>query len=1192
MKFILLITILLGLLSSCGTPEGKTAAKFQLAFAATPFSSGGLMIFGKKEDATGIYLSKNIVSGTEVIELPNGLWSFITIAWNGPGAFQGSVKCARNENISLNGGDQDVVLNYNFQECQQNDVFGEVVSQQDIGQFAPLTVLSCSNQYAINESEAEDYADDCIRGATLSYRLRIPEFSPEGGVSLSTGLTSGCIDGVGPTSPVLNSSLRVPFFNDREAPLTVIVEAFENYACAGTPETFNFKNDLGSRVALDHYQNKNFLFLKRNYCTATHRAGSILSNGIMYKGNTHYVICNSAQFLDAFTNYPTNMYILGDNINFGGADLASYSMSIGSGGSLFGDGKTLSNITYNYTGTVNSNGVIFDTIQGNIEGVKISGVTADFDFNGSTQDGAGVLFGTVNASPSVTLKKIDLDNVQMRVMNSLGGATLTKMGLVGGDFQANTGEAKSITIRNSTLTIDGIGGNESREIGLVFGLMDGGLKDVNIVDSSILAGVGNSLDKIWEVGGAVGKTATRGDLNHVDVERVNIVLDRPAQAIGGVVGALAESHQFSHITSSGNIVLTDNTVNSPDIGGIAGIVTHGGTFNGQMLMANIDIDADQGAFGGTPVGGIFGKTSGTPADIKMAYYNGTLKGRSTCGGIIGNQLGGNVTHSMSEGVIDCAGGTSGGIVATSTGAISNTHSKMTINTVSGSGTGGIVGTTTSSVTNSYYEGTMTNNTAFHGLLVGVCTSCSLQYLYSLTGQSSQTGIGTNSTGASITNCGFIDTGSGTTGNCSHHPDLATLNSVDGATFTGTDWELAADGKYRLRTDKFFNRYKTTVGTRRKPIALSSFQDWRLVGETQLAVGNSALERSTFILMADLDFQNNAANFIPWERFGGFMMGNDNAIINVSFTDSSGNLGLIRELLEGVEFDHETPTGYKKLYLKNINLTNTGAGATGALGGMGSSGGGWMGFYGIELYDSSITGGAETGGLVGNITGSVNDFLEFEDIKIVRTNVTSTATSGVGVGGLAGSLMLTSVPTNKTLLKVGIDTDSHISAADVNVSVGGLVGRGTSILGAGLISRARLSGNTIAGGVVGTSNSSMYSIVEVEQDFTTCSTPTNCGGIIGNSSTDIVSNALNIGKINGSYSPIFGTETSGTFTNSISADGNSYSSSSTAITTSAAYFGDRATSMSNFDFSQEAFIFEETGYPRLRWTEFIKKLAQW
>ena len=1195
MKKLLTLIALLSFLVSCGGQEGKTNATFKMNFAVGPFSSGGLMVFGKNEDRPGTYISKRIISAGEVLELENGTWSFVTVAWDGANFLEGTVKCAGVDNVELGGGDQDIAFNLVKKRCQADDLFGLPVSQGDVGQFNPLTLISCNNQYAINENEAENTADDCVKGATQSFRIIIPEFDESGAVSIDTGLKSTCQNYGSVLDQSHNTNLRIPIFNDPAAPLTFIIKSFAQPSCAGPVEVFNMKPDYKTKTNVSFYQNKNNVFVKSNYCQGAHLTNGVMSNTVNFRSGTWYVICNPTQFKTAFISNSNNKFVLGQDIDFLGEDLAlSSPMNITSGGELDGNGRTVSNFNHNYTGSNTGNGALFGSIDGNIENLRIANATGVFDYGTNAGFGTGILFGKIGANTTIKIKDIELDNIHMDIINNEGTTFIERIGLVGGNFSTSTGEVKGIKITNSSITLDGTGGSDIREVGAVFGRLEGPLRGVAVNGFNFYSEAGNTLQKTRDLGGVVGKTMTNVSFNSIEVEGLNITIDHPAQAIGGVVGSLAEAMDFTSIGAQGVINLTENTLTHPDIGGIAGNVTHATIFNAELVNSRVDINAFVGAGGAGPVGGIFGKVSAsTSGNLRMVKYEGTISGKTSCGGVVGTGLGaGSIDYSSTKGTVTCNGGTSGGIIASGgTFNISSVHSSMTVNSTSSAGAGGLIGSYgAATLDNSYFEGILSGaNAATDGLLVGNCTACNVTNSYASVGGASQTAIGTANTIAT-NSCALVDNGG--TNTCMSYTSLANLNTNTTPTggsaapsFAHINWELAGDGKYRQFSDKFFNRYIDNIGSVTKPFGLSSISDWELFGKLQLIEPSFKIKGAHYILLSDLDFQNNPALFTPWAEFKGKFKGNDNTILNVTKAEaSSTNLGLFRNMTDGAEIDHETPTGFRTLYLKNINLSNSGSGHVGGLAGDVNTTGGWIGVYGVQLWNSTLTGTGpgKAGGLIGSLTSSTNDNVEIEDIKIVSSAISSTGSAGTG--GVAGSIALTGGATNMTLFNINVDSATSVTGQSSSDIVGGVVGSATNIIGAALVNSGIVDGNDTVGGIAGQVVTSGLNTVSTVGDGSVCSL--NCGGIVGISTTSNIDAATNMLKFSGTPSAFYGSG-GGTFTNVISGDGNAFDNTSTARTATVSCFVNPPVFCETFSLMAEHFYWVEGDFPRLRWIETLK-----
>jgi len=1181
MKKFLGLLLPLFLLVSCGTPKGKTAATFGLSFATGSYSTGGLMIFGKNNSRPGVYIGKRINTDGQVIELDNGNWDFVSIAWDGANQLEGNVKCASAENINLGGGDVNVGLSLTRYECTDK-LFGPKPSKGQVGQFNPLSVVSCNNQKFIQEKNMEQYQNNCVRGATKSFQVIIPEFDEAGNIQPATGLVSGCQNYASALDSRHNSNLKIPIFDDPQAPLTFGIVSYGASNCAGPAEVFDARNDIGSRLAVDFYQSKTHVIINSNYCSGANVTNSYLLNNFNFRGGAWKILCTAGQFKDAFSGANNNLlYILGDDINFQNEDLALVTpMNIAAGGELDGDGYSLYNFSHNYSGTTTNQGVFFNTINGDIKNIGVEQGNVVFDFNGKGTPGTGILFGSIGSA--LKLKGIYFDNVHMDIINDENASFIERFGLVGGDV-TNTGEMEKIEIHNSSITLHStLGGSDIREVGGIFGRLNGVLKNSLINNLVFYSETGNTIQKTMSLGGAVGRTITSGGLKFVEVNGLTIQLDHSAEAIGGVVGTLNDSTVFHNVSAQGIIGLTENTLTHPDIGGVAGIVSGAGSFLGELITSKVDIDARYGGGGAGPVGGVFGKVTAGPADIKLARYEGTITGKTTCGGIVGQSTSGSGLNkfSFSRGTLNCNGGAAGGIAGNAgTTDVAHAFSDMTVNMASGTGHGGLIGElgAASVLSESYYEGSLIGNSANHGLLVGNCPGCNITNSYSISGGTNQLGVGTVGTPAGAT-CAILNNGA--TNQCTDFPNLANLNtSFATPNLTDQNWEVAGDGKFRLKTDKFYNRYVDTVGTKQRPFGLNSALDWKLFADIQEMDVNSQVQNSAFILLNDLDF---GSGFMPWKSFGGHFMGNDMTIRNINYTEASAfPTGLFRELKTGALIDHETPNGFKQLFLKDISMIGN-TGEIGVLAGRtsGITSSSAIGIYGIQLWNSYVEGGtSNAGGLVGSMTSTNLDSFEIEDIAIKDTTVIGK--SATGTGAVIGNISQTGSPINKTIFRVFVDKDVNVNG---NVDkVGGIIGDGSQIIGAALVSHANVSGVDNVGGIIGFMPNGTLNTVSSEAEISQCSS--NCGGIFGNGGAINLMHGLNMATASGSPIGIFGTQAGATMSNIISHSGNSYNTSSIGVTTAVSYFADPATFNAAFDIGAEAFYWIPGSYPRLRWIDF-------
>jgi hypothetical protein len=1192
MKNVLLLLTILGIFVSCGTPEGKTKAKFNLGFAVGPFSSGGLMVFGKKEDSPGIYFSKRILSSADTVELLNGVWSFKTVAWDGLDYMEGNVKCSGAENVSLNGSNTDVVLNFTKRECQDGDVFGAIVSQGQVGQFNPLTLVTCNNHRAVQINDSEKIAENCVRGGTKSFEIIIPEFDEGGALSIGTGLKSACQDYSNTASQVHDTNLRVPMFNDPQAPLTMFIVSYPELGCVGAPEIVNARQEHGVRFNLDFYQNKNMVTIQSEYCQGNNLANLVTSNTFDFRGGTWHMICHPTHFNTAFGSNQNLKYALGANLDFAGADFSNL-YTIGTGGELYGNGKTLSNIVHNFSGTPSMRGGIFQSINGDIRDLRVQDVTMDVDYNNADSSGLGVLFGSKGANAAIEIENVELKNVHLDIRNTGSTVNVERVGLLGGLFDTSA-EVKNIRVIDSSVTLDGSAGNEIREVGGVFGRFSGNIKGVEVTNFQVYSETGNSLAKSQSIGSVIGRTATNLDMRDVEVRALNFAIDHPAQAIGGVVGTLAEANAFTGIFAQGVISLTENAATHPDIGGIAGIVTHGGTFNGELLNSHVDINARNAAGGAGPVGGIFGKTSGTPSNLRMARYEGNITGKTSCGGLIGTDTsGGQIDYGFSVGIVDCAGGAVGGIIADGqTSTVSHVTSIMNVINGASSGGGGLVGrfnAASGTLSESYFGGALNGTTAmtagYDGLLVGRCDGCTVQNSYTDVGDASETAVGSGYTPGTA-NCALVTNGG--TNQCTAFATLALLTSgYATGNLTHINWD-SSGAKHQLKSEKFFHRYIDVVGNKTKPFGIGGIADWNLFGNLQLVEPSFQFKGASYILLGDLDFQNDSSKIVPWKGFSGHLMGNNMTIRNVSFSESGTDaLGMIRSLHDGARIEHHDPySGPKKLYLKSINFTQNAAYSAGALAGGASLGAtGKVIIKDVEVWDSNLQANYNTGGLVGHLASSGADSFEVSNIRVRNTQVVGGANHGTG--GAIGRVEM-STATGKTLFNILVDGQSSVTESTTQTHIGGIFGKSNTVGGAALISYARVDGNNFVGGIGGQITASNFQYLHADNDSSNCG-GANCGGLFGDTiGTSTIGRSTNHMHINASAAGIVGTMAGTTITNVISEDGNSYDSTSAIQSTSVSCFADPTAFCQSFTLDSERFYWEENSLPKLRWIEQIQK----
>ncbi|MFZ9001653.1 MAG: hypothetical protein ACO20H_10130, partial [Bacteriovoracaceae bacterium] len=107
------IFIFLLLLSCGGKKEKSTQTKFKFSAGAAISQGylGGVVVMGKSATNSFQMVIPNAASDVEV-NIPDGVWDFSIIGWNGTSPMSGTLSCDRSS-LTING-EVESILNVNF----------------------------------------------------------------------------------------------------------------------------------------------------------------------------------------------------------------------------------------------------------------------------------------------------------------------------------------------------------------------------------------------------------------------------------------------------------------------------------------------------------------------------------------------------------------------------------------------------------------------------------------------------------------------------------------------------------------------------------------------------------------------------------------------------------------------------------------------------------------------------------------------------------------------------------------------------------------------------------------------------------------------------------------------------------------------------------------------------------------------
>lgn len=172
--------------------ETPTKLKVTLAGLGTMpagVGDGGALLFGRSND--GKSFGKKIANSEEVLDIPNGQWTFFAVFWDATGsAMSGTVYCARSV-ATLVGSDVTINLNVSNSFCADPDFSNGKFFTNNLGkiQFPEMFVEDC------DELPANGYGCGLAnQGNALSYRLAFSEYKKDGAAILFSPnkLYSGC----------------------------------------------------------------------------------------------------------------------------------------------------------------------------------------------------------------------------------------------------------------------------------------------------------------------------------------------------------------------------------------------------------------------------------------------------------------------------------------------------------------------------------------------------------------------------------------------------------------------------------------------------------------------------------------------------------------------------------------------------------------------------------------------------------------------------------------------------------------------------------------------------------------------------------------------------------------------------------------------------------------------------------------
>lgn len=469
--------LLLLCLSCAGKKEGKTTAHFGLKIAAVIDSSagaGGVMLYGQGADGQGAF-GKYIPAGSPdlVLDLPNGNWQFMVLAWAGPLAFDGVVRCAKAQ-ATLDGQAVSVPLTLNNTNC--NDaIFGGTYFNGSEYQFASdVDMGSCRDISSITANDSTNM-NKCVRangniGHAWSFQVVMKEYANLADTPVPVAgqeIVSDCMI----QDPAPSASFNTAFMTGHVpvgapgSPFETRVRAFYGSTDCGVSNAAGFKefifpNGLHASIpGTVSYPGSNTLRLFLQVGDGDVCSGERLSRAPYAAGmgtlDFPNIICTASQWNNINANYDANglgnaqtqIFLLGSNIDFGygtfapiGNDLTTADETTPFTGRLYGNNHRIGGIWLDESET-NDVGIFRQLGSGaEVRDLYVDPIMLDCDTVGTNCSNFGAIAGETTGAPTITI-----DNVKVY-------GEIYAYGSLGGVVGLNT--SSNLTISNAHVSMD------------------------------------------------------------------------------------------------------------------------------------------------------------------------------------------------------------------------------------------------------------------------------------------------------------------------------------------------------------------------------------------------------------------------------------------------------------------------------------------------------------------------------------------------------------------------------------------------------------------------------------------------------------------------------------------------------------------------------------------------------------------
>lgn len=219
MKHLMILFSFIFLLASCGQKSASSPVSLKLfqGYAAVSIPSGGLYLVA--ENDLGKRFSKQIINTDEELILPNGVWKFMALSWDGPSVFEGTTRCDT-LSAKLDGSDTSVSFNLSNSKCANAEFFGAAFGSTPYS-FSHINCESSANVPSSNPTGTECQSS---AGDALSYQLVLMNHNPLNGFGESSLLSCSNF-----SSSVSNTAHKIP--NSTYFPFKV--KLFKQANCGG-----------------------------------------------------------------------------------------------------------------------------------------------------------------------------------------------------------------------------------------------------------------------------------------------------------------------------------------------------------------------------------------------------------------------------------------------------------------------------------------------------------------------------------------------------------------------------------------------------------------------------------------------------------------------------------------------------------------------------------------------------------------------------------------------------------------------------------------------------------------------------------------------------------------------------------------------------------------------------------------------